>query len=48
MTTDKTQIDAGKGAHIQTKGNAEVRQNPDGSISFLTGEDGSISFYTKK
>ncbi len=42
--TDKTKIDAGKGAFIHTKGSAQVRQNPDGSISFHVGKDGSIDF----
>jgi hypothetical protein len=34
--TDKTNIVAGQGATIKTKGNAQVRQNPDGSITFHT------------
>ena len=38
--TDRTSIDAGQGAFLKTKGNAQVRQNPDGSISFLVGENG--------
>jgi len=42
----KTSIVAGQGASIQTQGNAQVRQNPDGSISFHTGSDGAIGFYT--
>jgi hypothetical protein len=33
--TSKTRIDAGKGAKIEGKGGAQIRQNPDGSISFL-------------
>ena len=37
-TTDKTKIVAGRGASIQGS-NAEIRQNPDGSIDFLTGPD---------
>ncbi len=41
--TDRTAINAGSGAYLQTKGNAQVRQNDDGSISFHVGEDGGIS-----
>ena len=48
MRTDKTAIEAGAGAFLETQGNAQVRQNPDGSISFHTGEDGSISIKTTK
>jgi hypothetical protein len=36
LQTAKTSIIAGQGASIQTQGNAQVRQNPDGSISFHT------------
>jgi hypothetical protein len=46
LQTSKTFIVAGQGAFIKTQGNAQVRQNPDGSISFHTGGDGSIGFYT--
>ena len=46
LQTAKTSIVAGQGASIQTQGNAQVRQNPDGSISFHTGSDGVIGFYT--
>lgn len=46
LQTSKTSIVTGQGASIQTQGNAQVRQNPDGSISFHTGGDGSIGFYT--
>jgi hypothetical protein len=38
MTTNKTGILAGAGAFIETNGNAQVRHNPDGSISFHVGE----------
>lgn len=49
LSTDRTAIDAGAGAFMKTQGNAQVRQNPDGSISFHVGEGGddSISFHTK-
>lgn len=46
LQTAKTSIVAGQGAAIQTHGNAQIRQNPDGSISFHTGGDGAIGFYT--
>ena len=46
LQTAKTSIIAGQGAAIQTQGNAQIRQNPDGSISFHTGSDGTIGFYT--
>lgn len=46
LQTAKTSIVAGHGASIETQGNAQVRQNPDGSISFHTGEGGSIGFKT--
>lgn len=46
LQTAKTSIVAGQGAAIRTQGNAQVRQNPDGSISFHTGSDGAIGFYT--
>ncbi len=50
MSTDRTSIDAGKDAFVQTNGNAQVRQNSDGSISFHVGENGSdsVSFEFKK
>ena len=35
-STDRTRIDAGKGAQIIATGGAEIRQNEDGSISFRT------------
>lgn len=44
LTTDKTAITAGTGAFMQTEGNAQVRQNPDGSISFHIGGDGKVNF----
>jgi hypothetical protein len=47
LQTAKTSIVAGHGASIQTQGNAQVRQNPDGSISFHTGGDGSIGLYSE-
>ena len=34
--TDKTRIEAKGNARIEMSGGAQVRQNPDGSISFLT------------
>lgn len=34
--TQNSRIEAGSGAYIQGTGGAEIRQNPDGSISFLT------------
>lgn len=37
LTTSSTAIHAGDGAFITTQGNAQVRQNPDGSISFHVG-----------
>ena len=46
LQTARTSIVAGSGASIETQGNAQVRQNPDGSISFHTGEAGTISFKT--
>lgn len=46
LTTSKSAITAGSGAFMETQGNAEVRQNPDGSISFHVGEGGNISFRT--
>ena len=49
LSTDKTAIDAGAGAFIKTEGNSQIRQNPDGSISFHVGEgSSSISFQTPK
>lgn len=47
LRTDKTAITAGADAHMTTQGNAQVRQNPDGSISFHTGPDGSIGWHIK-
>lgn len=46
LQTTKTSIFAGSDASMETQGNAQVRQNPDGSISFHTGEDGSINIRT--
>jgi hypothetical protein len=46
LHTAKTSIVAGTGAFIETQGNAQVRQNPDGSISFHTGAGGDINFKT--
>ena len=46
FSTAKTAIQAGTGAFMDTQGNAQVRQNADGSISFHTGENGSISIKT--
>lgn len=46
LQTDKTSIVTGSGAFVETQGNAQVRQNPDGSISFHTGEDESINLKT--
>lgn len=46
LQTAKTSIVAGSGASMETQGNAQVRQNPDGSISFHTGEDGTINIKT--
>lgn len=43
LHTDRTSIDAGQGAFLKTTGNAQVRQNPDGSISFHVGENGGDS-----
>ena len=49
LSTDKTAIEAGGGAFVQTQGNAQIRQNPDGSISFHVGEgSSSISFHVQK
>lgn len=44
LTTDKTAIEASGNASMNTVGNAQVRQNSDGSISFHVGEDGNINF----
>lgn len=38
MSTERTSIVAGIGAKMETNGNAMVKQNPDGSISFLIGK----------
>ena len=48
MTTKNTAITAGSGAFIETQGNAQVRQNPDGSISFHIGESGTINLKVSK
>ena len=46
LRTANTAIVAGAGASVETQGNAQIRQNPDGSISFHTGEGGTIGFKT--
>lgn len=38
LSTKNTAIDIGAGAAMQTQGNAQVRQNPDGSIDFRVGQ----------
>lgn len=48
LTTNKTAITAGSGAFMETQGNAQVRQNPDGSISFHVGENSNINFKITK
>ena len=48
LTTNNTAITAGSGAFMETQGNAQVRQNSDGSISFHVGEKGNVSFKTTK
>ncbi len=48
LTTNNTAITAGSGAFMETQGNAQVRQNPDGSISFHVGENGNINFKVPK
>jgi hypothetical protein len=49
LSTDKTSIDAGAGAFVKTEGNSQIRQNPDGSISFHVGDgSSSISFHVPK
>lgn len=48
LTTNNTAITAGLGAFMETNGNAQVRQNPDGSISFHVGEGGNINFKSAK
>ena len=40
LTTDRTSIEIGEDAAMQTKGPARVVQNPDGSISFQVGRKG--------
>jgi hypothetical protein len=44
LTTNNTAITAGSGAFMETQGNAQVRQNADGSISFHVGENGNVKF----
>ncbi len=39
LRTDKTAVVMGQGAYIQTQGNAQMRQNKDGSISFHVGQE---------
>ena len=48
LATDRTAIEAKGSASMETVGNAQVRQNPDGSISFHVGTDSgdSIKFKT--
>ena len=36
LSTDRTRIEMGNGAFMKTTGNAQIRQNPDGSITFHT------------
>ena len=47
LRTDKTAITASADALMSTQGNAQVRQNPDGSISFHTGPGGSVGWHIK-
>lgn len=39
MRTDRSATVAGPGAFAETVGNAQIRHNPDGSISFHVGEE---------
>lgn len=39
MSTKNTSIIIGVGASIESQGNAQIRQNPDGSITFNVGKD---------
>lgn len=39
LSTDKTAIEAKGNSSMNTEGNAQVRQNPDGSITFHVGEE---------
>ena len=48
LTTNNTAIKAGWGAFVETQGNTQIRQNPDGSISFHVGEGGNISIKVTK
>ena len=48
LTTNKTAIAAGSGAFMETNGNAQVRQNSDGSISFHVGDGGNINWKIAK
>lgn len=48
LTTKNTAITAGLGSFMETNGNAQVRQNPDGRISFHVGEGGNIDFKVSK
>jgi len=48
LTTKNTAITAGCGAFLETQGNAQIRQNSDGSISFHVGESGSVNFKIAK
>lgn len=48
LTTNNTAITAGTSAFMETQGNTQVRQNPDGSISFHVGENGNINFKVTK
>ena len=38
MTTNRTAITAGAGTFVETNGNAQIRHNEDGSITFHVGE----------
>ena len=46
LTTNNTAIEAKGNASMNTKSNAQIKQNPDGSISFHVGDDGNINFKT--
>jgi hypothetical protein len=48
LTTNRSAITAGAGAFMETKGNAQVRQNSDGSISFHVGDGGNINWKIAK
>ncbi len=48
LSTNNTAITAGSGAFMETQGNAQVRQNSDGSISFHVGKGGNINMKIAK